>query len=83
MKCWQIQDAKARFSELIRAVGNDGPQNITHHGKSVAVVLSRDEFNRLSQAGESLVAFMQRSPLHDLDEIQFERDTSVTRDTVL
>ena len=82
MKRWQIQDAKARFSELLRAAGN-GPQDITHHGKSVAVVLSRAQFDRLSAAGESLGAFMQRSPLYDLDTIEFERDDSNTRDVSL
>lgn len=79
MKRWQIQDAKAKFSELIRAAGQ-APQDITHHGKSVAMVLSRDEFDRLSQAGESLGAFMQRSPMYDLDELLLERDPSNTRD---
>lgn len=83
MKRWQIQDAKAKFSELIRAAGSEGPQDITHHGKSVAVVLSRDTFNRLSQTGESLGAFMQRSPLYGLDDLRLERDTSNTRDTEL
>ena len=83
MKRWQVQDAKAKFSELIRAAGSDGPQDITHHGKSVAVVLSRDAFDRLSLAGASLGDFMQRSPLYDLDELELGRDTSNTRDTVL
>lgn len=82
MKRWQIQDAKARFSELIRAV-RSGPQDITYHGESVAVVLSRAEFDRLSTAGESLAAFMQRSPLYDLDTLEFERDKSNPRDVAL
>lgn len=82
MKRWQIQDAKARFSELIRACGN-GPQDITHHGKSVAIVISREEFDRLSQAGESLAEFIRRSPLYELDELELERDKSHTRDTAL
>lgn len=82
VKRWQIQDAKARFSELLRAAGS-GPQDITHHGKSVAVVLSREEFDRLSSAGESLGSFMQRSPLYDLDSLELIRDTSATRDVSL
>lgn len=82
MKRWQIQDAKARFSELLRAAGS-GPQDITHHGKSVAVVLSRAEFDRLSAPGESLGTFMQRSPLYDLETLEFERDVSNTRDVPL
>jgi prevent-host-death family protein len=73
VKRWPIQDAKARFSELIRAA-RQGPQDITHHGKSVAVILSRDEFDRRFQAGESLAAFMQRSPLFEVDELILERD---------
>jgi len=35
---WQIQDAKQRFSEMIRAVTSEGPQVITRHGEDVAVV---------------------------------------------
>ena len=36
---WQIQDAKQRFSEMIRAVTSRGPQVITRHGEDVAVVV--------------------------------------------
>ena len=41
MQTWQIQTAKARFSELVKQAAEDGPQEITLHGKPVAVVLSR------------------------------------------
>ena len=40
MQTWQIQTAKARFSELVKQAAEDGPQEITLHGKPVAVVLS-------------------------------------------
>lgn len=36
---WQIQDAKQRFSEMIRAVAHEGPQVITRHGEDVAVIV--------------------------------------------
>src|SRR6185437_1876492 len=36
---WQIQDAKQRFSEMIRAVTSEGPQVITRHGEDVAVIV--------------------------------------------
>jgi len=46
---WQIQDAKQRFSEMIRAVTNEGPQVITRHGEDVAVVVDIGEYRRLSR----------------------------------
>lgn len=82
MHSWQIQEAKARISELIRQA-QERPQDITLHGKSVAVVVSRAEFDRLSQAEDSLVDFMRRSPLHGLDELDLERDKSLTRSVAL
>jgi len=36
---WQLQEAKQRFSELIRSVEADGPQVVTRHGEDVAVVI--------------------------------------------
>ena len=79
MQTWQMQTAKARFSDVVRSAKSDGPQDITVHGKSVAVVLSRDLFDRLSGSSQSLVEFMQRSPLCGLDDLTFERDQSMTR----
>ncbi len=79
MQSWQMQDAKARMSELIRNAQAQ-PQDITLHGRSVAVVISRETFDRLSRAGESLVEFMQRSPLHGAEDLSFERDASLTRE---
>jgi len=46
---WQIQDAKQRFSEMIRAVTNEGPQVITRHGEDVAVVVGIGEYRRLTR----------------------------------
>lgn len=79
MQSWQMQDAKARMSELVKRAQSQ-PQDITLHGKSVAVVISREAFDRLSQANVSLVDFMQCSPLYGADDIEFERDNSLTRD---
>ena len=79
MQTWQMQTAKARFSDVVRSAKSDGPQDITWHGKSVAVVLSRDLFDQLSGNSPSLVEFMQRSPLCGLDDLTFERDQSLTR----
>jgi len=79
MQTWQMQEAKARMSELVKRAQSQ-PQDITLHGKSVAVVISREIFDRLSQAQVSLVDFMRRSPLYGVDDIEFERDHSLTRE---
>lgn len=78
MHTWQMQEAKARMSELVKRAQTQ-PQDITLHGKSVAVVISRETFDRLSQTRDSLVDFMCRSPLYDAEDIVFERDRSLTR----
>lgn len=80
MQTWQMQTAKARFSEVVKSAKSDGPQDITVHGKSVAVVLSRELFDRLSGNTQTLVQFMQSSPLYGMDELVFERDKSVARE---
>ena len=79
MPTWQMQEAKAQLSVLVKRAQNQ-PQDITLQGKSVAVVISRETFDRLSQAQDSLVGFMRRSPLYGADDIVFERDQSLTRE---
>lgn len=74
-----MQTAKARFSDVVRSAKSDGPQDITIHGKSVAVVLSRELYDRLSGNTQSLVQFMQSSPLYGMEDVVFERDKSVVR----
>lgn len=83
MQTWQMQTAKARFSDVVRNAKSVGPQDITIHGKSVAVVVSRELYNRLSGNTQSLVQFMQSSPLHAMDEMEFERDKSAAREVHL
>ena len=79
MHTWQMQTAKARFSEVVKQAADDGPQEITVHGRSVAVVISKELFDRLSGNEASLVDFMQQSPLYGSDDIEFECDRSLVR----
>ena len=83
MQTWQMQDAKARLSEVIKRAEHDGPQEITLHGRPVAVLLSRSEFEKLAGRGQSFLEFMQNSPLYGLDELEFEREQTPTRDISL
>ena len=80
MQTWPMQEAKVHLSELIQRAGQLGPQEITIHGRAVAVVLSREAFDRLAGASGSLVDFMRQSPLYGMDDIVFERDTGLTRE---
>lgn len=83
MQTWQMQDAKARLSEVIKLGEHDGPQEFTLHGRPIAVLLSRSAFEKLSGRGRSFLEFIQRSPLHELDEIEFEREQTMTSDLSL
>ena len=63
MRRWQLQEAKARLSEVVRAAEEGGPQEITLRGEGVAVVLGRTRYDRLSSRRGSLAEFVRRSPL--------------------
>lgn len=77
MHRWQLQDAKARLSEVLRRA-TDGPQEITLHGRSAAVVLSKADYERLRRKQPSLVEFLRRSPLAGV-ALVIERDKSPAR----
>ena len=78
MRRWQVQEAKARFSDLLRDAISSGPQEITVRGRSTAVVLSTEEYGRLRGQKPSIVEFLRASPLAGVD-IEIERDRSLPR----
>lgn len=66
---WPLQDAKARFSELVRRVRSEGPQRVTVHGRDEVVVISAEEFRRLKgdSTGNALVSAMRDSPYREIE----------------
>lgn len=52
-KPWNLQDAKARFSELVRLANEVGPQRVAVHGKEKAVVISCEDYARMSASSQS------------------------------
>src|SRR5262245_12528999 len=81
---WMLQDAKARFSELVRRAHSEGPQHVTVHGRQEVVVISADEFHRLKgdRSGQLLVDLLRDSPLRDVT-IEPARIRSPVRDVKL
>lgn len=69
---WRLQDAKARFSEVVRLARERGPQRVTVHGRDAVVVVAAEAFDRLQPplTGEAIVEALQRSPLA---EVEIER----------
>jgi prevent-host-death family protein len=81
---WLLQDAKARFSELVRCVRAEGPQHVTVHGRDEVVVVAAEEFRRLKGdlTGAALIAAMRSSPYREID-IEPRRSRLPVRDTRL
>ena len=52
MQSWPVQDAKARFSELLEASLSEGPQVVTKHGKAAAVLVPIRQWDALQSAGK-------------------------------
>src|SRR3954449_10498209 len=69
---WRLQDAKARFSEVVREPQQRGPQRVTLHGKDAVVIVGADEFDRLQRpvTGRDIIDALASSPLAD---VKFER----------
>jgi prevent-host-death family protein len=82
---WQIQDAKQRFSEMIRAVTSEGPQIITRHGKDVAIVIEIGEYHRLARRPVDLASILLGGPKLDdetagvFEEVAAERKADFGR----
>lgn len=74
---WQLQEAKAKLSELVKRAETEGPQEITVHGEIKAVVLSQTEYERLIGKPETFWEVMRRSPLVGV-ELDLERDPDDT-----
>jgi prevent-host-death family protein len=79
-----LQDAKARFSELVRRVHSEGPQHVTVHGRDEVVVIAAEDFRRLQgdRTGRDLIDAIQASPYRDM-ELEVSRAPMPVRDVLL
>ncbi|MBT1074296.1 type II toxin-antitoxin system Phd/YefM family antitoxin [Geobacter grbiciae] len=79
---WQLQEAKNRLSQVVDSALHDGPQTITVRGKPAAVVVSFEEFRKLSQPRIPLSRFFRESPLRAA-ELDLTRSTDPAREVEL
>ena len=75
-KDWTVASAKARLSEVIESARREGPQIISKNGRSAAVVVSIEEWERRNARVGSLAEFLLASPLRGADlDLERVRDT--------
>ena len=82
---WQLQTAKAQFSELFRRARTEGPQVVTRQGKEQVVILPAEQFPQLTKRvrqPKSLVRFFAESPLASVT-LDFTRDRDSGREIKL
>ncbi len=79
---WQLQVAKNKFSNLVDKAHHDGPQFVTKHGKESVVILSIEEYQKLSKPKSDLLSFFKNSPLSGIN-LDLARDKSPSRDIEL
>jgi len=78
MTQWQLQEAKARLSEVIKSAHIDGPQQVTVHGRPSAVIISAEEYESMKKVRPGFVELMRTSPLVG-EDIMIERSDSPVR----
>lgn len=79
---WKLEDAKARFSEVVRLAQSEGPQRVSVRGRDAVVVMSVEELERLAPAKPrpSLLSFLEGLRL---DGFELMREPDQGRDVEL
>ncbi len=76
---WQIQEAKNKLSEVKDNALKEGPQVITKHGKEVAVMISKDDYEQIKIKKCDLVEFFRNSPLVGKVNIKRSNDAIIRK----
>jgi prevent-host-death family protein len=63
IQSWTVAEAKAKFSEILERAMAEGPQTITKRGRTAAVVVGAEEWERKTQRAGNLAEFFAASPL--------------------
>jgi prevent-host-death family protein len=76
---WQLQDAKSKFSHLVEKALHNGPQFVTKHGNNAVVIVSFEQYQKITSPQSDLVTFLRSSPLANID-LDITRDKNPPRD---
>ena len=79
---WQLQEAKAKFSEVVKEAVEHGPQIITKHGVETVLLISVKDYRKVNQNKIKLSTFFKESPLKNI-EADFSRKKDLPRDVEL
>jgi prevent-host-death family protein len=79
MRSWQLQEAKAHLSQVVKEAITLGPQEISLRGEPAVVIISKKDYDKLVTPPLSFIEFMRQSPLVGV-VFKVERDSSLTRD---
>jgi len=79
---WHLQEAKNKFSNLVERAQHEGPQVVSKHGKEAVVVLSAEDYRKLTKPKVNLFKFIQKSPL-GAEDLDIARDKILARDVAI
>ncbi len=79
---WQLQEAKSKFSQLVEDAMHKEPQIVTKHGDKAVVVLSFEEYTKITKLKTDLVKFLRESPLAEV-ALEITRNKDIPRDISL
>ena len=79
---WQLQEAKNRFSEVVEKALRNGPQIVRKRGVDTVVIVSVEEYRKLTRPKTTLVDFFRKSPLKDV-ELDLKRSKDLPREVDL
>jgi prevent-host-death family protein len=79
---WQMQEAKAKFGELVKKATTEGPQTVTYRGVDTAVVLSVEDYKRMLPARKTFIEHILDGPKWDDEFVDLinERSKDTGRD---
>ncbi|MBK8453035.1 MAG: type II toxin-antitoxin system Phd/YefM family antitoxin [Thiofilum sp.] len=79
---WQLQDAKSKFSQLVDSAMRHQPQIVTKHGNNAVVIISFEDYIKLTKPKDNLITFLRNSPLMEAD-LEITRTKDNPRDIEL
>ena len=80
---WKLEDAKARFSEVVRRARSEGPQRVSVRGRDAVVVMAADEFDRLHPLAADRLPFVAFLETLSGEGLDLTREGDTGRDVAL